>query len=130
MSKVLTGRLFVFKGREAKLNRAIFWILAQHGPLTIYDIHKEVRVQRPLRYTKYAVVNRRVRTLEDVGYLEKAGSRRTKTGFEVQLYGLTPRTYLAILLNQIDLDKFVETADEADILAILGALSSSTDREA
>jgi len=73
------------------------------------------------------VVNRRVRALEDLGYLEKAGSRRTKTGFEVQLYGLTPRTYLAILLNQINLDKFIESADEADILVILGALSYSTD---
>lgn len=125
MRRNINPRISIFKGREARLNKTIFWILAQHGPLTIYDIHKEVRAQRPLRYTKYAVVNRRVRALEDLGYVEKAGSRRTKTGFEVQLYGLTHRTYLAILLNQMNLDKFIETADEADILAVLGAFSSS-----
>jgi hypothetical protein len=39
------GRLSVFKGREARLNKAIFHILAQKGLQTIYDIHKETKVQ-------------------------------------------------------------------------------------
>jgi hypothetical protein len=42
-SKPSTLKLQVFKGREAKLNKAIFTILAHKGPLTIYDTHKEVK---------------------------------------------------------------------------------------
>ena len=50
MAKRKSGRLQVFKGREAKLNRAIFQILALKGPLIIYDIHKEVKVQKGLKH--------------------------------------------------------------------------------
>jgi hypothetical protein len=32
MTKNGKPRLSVFKGREAKLNKVIFWILAQEGP--------------------------------------------------------------------------------------------------
>ena len=44
------GRLQVFKGREARLNKAVLQILAIKGPQTIYDIHKEVKTQKRLRY--------------------------------------------------------------------------------
>jgi len=40
------GRISVFKGREAKLNFAIFHILALKDPQTIYDIHKEVKAKK------------------------------------------------------------------------------------
>jgi hypothetical protein len=32
------ARINIFKGREARLNRAVFWILAQKAPLTVYDM--------------------------------------------------------------------------------------------
>ena len=114
--------LSVFKGRETRLNKAIIWILALKGPSTAYDICREVRAQRAFQYTRYSVVNRRVRALEEKGYLEKIGTRRTKAGFEASLYRLTPRAYLAIALDQIDLDSFLE-ADEATVLTALGALT-------
>jgi len=117
-------RLSVFKGREARLNRAMFWILAFEGPLTIYDICKRVRTQRPFRRTGYSVVNRKVRMMESLGYVERIGTRRTKAGFEAFLFQLTTRTYLAILLNQIDLDTFIGEADEAQVLSVLGVLAS------
>jgi DNA-binding MarR family transcriptional regulator len=66
-----SGRISVFKGRQAKLNKAIFHILALKGPLTIYDIHKEVKAQRGFRQTRYANVNKRVRALEESGYINK-----------------------------------------------------------
>jgi len=68
-----SGRLSVFKGREDKLNKTIFQILALKGPVTIYEISKEVKAQKSLKHTKYTNVNRRVRMLEEQGYIEKVG---------------------------------------------------------
>lgn len=115
-----TSSLSVFKGREAKLNKAIFHTLALEGPQTIYDIHKEVKTQRKLRHTRYATVNKRARALEALGYVKKIGVKKTKAGFEAIIYELTARTYLAILLDSINLDELVTRADETTASAILG----------
>jgi len=119
-----SGRLSVFKGREARLNKALFHILALKGPLTIYEVCKEVKTQKGLKHTKYTNVNRRVRALEELGYLEKVGTRKTQAGFQATLHQLTPRVYLALLLNQINLDNFIQTAGEDSIIATLAALTS------
>ena len=118
-----TGRISVFKGREAKLNRAIFQILALKSPLTIYDIHKEVKARRGFRRTRYATVNKRVRSLEKLRYVKRIGVKKTKAGFEASIYELTARAYLAILLNSINLDKLVMHVDEATALTILGSIA-------
>jgi len=115
-------RISIFRGRDARLNKAIFWILAQQGSLTIYDIWRKLRAQRDFAYTPYNTVNRRVRALEEHGYVEKIGERKTKTGFVAVLYQLTTRTYLAIVLDRIDIDDFIEKAPEAMTLTTLAAL--------
>jgi hypothetical protein len=125
-SKRNCGRISVFKGREAKLNFAVFHILALKGPLTIYEAFKEVKTQKGLKNTKYTNVNRRIRTLEQSGYLEKTGQRKTLAGFQATMYQLKPKAYLALLLNQINLDDFTQTADEETIIATLAALISHT----
>jgi len=117
-----SGRLSVFKGREARLNKAIFHILALKGPLTIYDISKEVKTQKGLKHTKYTNVNRRVRALEDLGYLEKAGTRKTQAGFQATLYQLTARAYLALLVERINLNNFIQKADEDTVITALATL--------
>ena len=124
MPKPKNTKLSVFKGHEAKLNKAIFHILALKGPLTIYDICKEVRTKKGLKHTKYTNVLRRIRALEESGYLEKAGTRKTLPGSERLLYKLSSKTYLALLLNKINLDSFIQTADEDTIIATLAALMS------
>jgi len=121
------GRLSVFKGREAKLNKAIFHILAHRGPLITYDIHKEVKAQKGLKHTKYTNVLRRIKALEESGYLEKAGMRKTLPGSERVLYKLSSKTYLALLLNKINLDSFIQTADEDTITAMLAAIIQNKD---
>ena len=120
------GRISVFKGREAKLNRAIFQVLALKSPLITYDIHKEVKTQKGLKRTKYTNVLRRVRALEESDYLEKIGTRKIKTqpGSQAILYQLTPRAYLAILLNKINLDHFVKTTDNDTAIVTVAALIS------
>ena len=118
--KKQTGRISVFKGRKARLNRAIFDILAGKGPHTIYDIHKILKTQRRLRHVRYPSVNRRVRSLEERGYIKKIGVKKTKTGSRAIIYDLAIRAYLAILLNSIKLDKLVMQVDEVAALILLG----------
>ena len=121
-----TGRISVFKGRKAKLNHAIFRILAVKGPLTIYDIHKTVKTQRRLKHVRYASVNKRVRSLEETGYIKKIGVKKTKTGSQAIIYELTARAYLAILFDSIKLDKVVMQVDEVAALVILGDIISAS----
>jgi DNA-binding Lrp family transcriptional regulator len=124
-SKRNAGRLSVFKGHEARLNQAIFHILALKGPQTIYDIHKEVKAQKRLKYVRYASVNKRVRALEESGYIRKIGIKKTKAGFEASIYELCAKAYLAILLNSVNLEDLLARVNEASASAILGALASA-----
>jgi hypothetical protein len=122
--KANSGKLSVFKGHEARLNKAIFHIIALKSPLTIYEAFKEVKTQKGLKNTKYTNVNRRIRTLEQSGYLEKAGQRKTLAGFEATLYQLSAKGYLALKLNQTDIETLLQNADETAILTLLATLST------
>jgi hypothetical protein len=119
------GRISVFKGREAKLNFAIFQVLSLKGPQTIYDIHKELKAQKGLRYIRYATVNKRIRLLKESGYINKIGEKKTKAGFQASVYELTARAYLAMLLNFINLDVLLMKVDEATASEILATIMSS-----
>jgi len=118
------AKISVFKGREARLNKAIFWILAQQGRLTIYDIWRKLREQKDFTYIRYHIVNRRVKALEKQGFIERVGEKRTKTGFVAAFYKLAARAYLAMLLDQTDLDDFIEKVSEDIILSVLAAFTS------
>ena len=118
-----TGRISIFKGREARLNRAIFDILALKGPLTIYDMYTEVRLRKKLRHVRYATVNKRVRLLERVGCIEKIGTKKTKAGFEASIYELATKAYLGMLLNCVDLEDLFERVDETTASTILAIIS-------
>jgi DNA-binding PadR family transcriptional regulator len=118
------ARVSIFKGREARLNKAIFWILAHQDSLTIYEIWRKLRAQRDFAYVRYHIVNRRVKRLEMQGFIEKAGERGTKTGFQAALYKLTVRFYLAILLEEFDMDDFLRIASDEDAVTMLLILVS------
>jgi len=116
----------VFKGREAKLNRAIFQSLALKGAQTIYDIHKHVRTFRGMKYTYYGNVNKRVRALRQQGYVKEVNIKSTKAGFEATEYELTTRTYLALMLDSINLEDLLNRMDQdaaSEILAVIVALT-------
>ena len=121
-----TSGICIFKGIEAKLNKAIFHILALTGPLTTYDIHKHVRHRRTLRHTRYASVNKRVRSLEDLGYIRKIGVKKTKAGFDASKYDLATKAYLALLLDFIDLNDVLYRVDDVTASAILAAIAYVT----
>ena len=122
MPKPKNTRLSVFKGREARLNRAIFQSLALKGVQTIYDIHKHVRTFRGLRYTYYGNVNKRVRALQQLGYVKEVRVKSTKAGFEATEYELTTRTYLALMLDSINPEDLLNRMDDDAALDILAAM--------
>jgi hypothetical protein len=116
-------KLSVFKGREARLNHTIFQTLTQRSPLAIYEIHKQIKTQRGLKRTKYTNVSRRVRALEESGYLDNAGIRDTQAGGQATLYQLATRAQVALFLSQISPDTFIKEADEDTLIAQLAALT-------
>jgi predicted transcriptional regulator len=121
------GRLSVFKGREARLNKVIFHILALESPLTIYEIAKEVKRQRLLHRKLYSVISRRVRKLEEQGYLSIAGTKKTRPGITANTYELTSKLHLAILLNKTDHEQLLQKADNTTIIDLLAALTRQPD---
>ena len=125
-SKRNCGRISVFKGREAKLNFAVFHVPALKGPQTIYDIHKRLRTMRGLRYTHYGNVNKRVRALRQLGYVKEVNVKSTKAGFEANEYELTTRAYLALLLDSINLEDVLNRMDEDLASEILAAIATLT----
>jgi repressor of nif and glnA expression len=119
------ANISVFKGRTRNLTKVIFWILGQHSPLAIYDIFEEVRQQKGLRHTKYSVVNHRVRKLEELGFLEKSGTRKTLTDMDSALYQLTTKAYLAIILENINLEAFLGKANENETTTALALFTQT-----
>jgi len=120
MEEIGRVRLSVFTGTKARLNRIILRVLAQYGPLTISDLRKKTKTLRDFRYTRYSVIHRRVNTLQNEGFLEEVSINEVRKS---PIYGLTPRGKLAILLDQLDLDEVLRTADVEKIAAILSVLS-------
>jgi len=116
-----SGRLQIFKGRKAKLNRAIFHILALKNPQATWDIFKQFKKQKDMADLRYSVLIRRVKALQESDYLMKVGERKTMPGSETALYQLTPRAELAVALDQINLDKFITEADYHRIITALEA---------
>ena len=122
-----TVKLSVFKGKEAKLNRAIFQVLAQKSPQTAWQIFNQLTKQKHLLDLKYWVLIRRIKKLQESDFILKVGETKTMPGTETGQYQLTPRAELAIVIDQIDLDKFITKANYHRILTTLEALQNLKD---
>jgi len=114
----------VFKGREARLNRAIFQSLASKSPQTKWDIFRQFKKQKGMSHLRYWVLIRRIEALHKQDYLLNVGETETLPGSETALYQLTPRAELAMALDQVDLDKFIKEADYHRILSALEAFQN------
>jgi hypothetical protein len=119
------ARLSVFKGREARLNKAIFHILALKGPQPVYALLSEIRKQRGFTGTRYEVLRRRLEALEKPDYLMKVGIVKTHVGSYAPVYQLIPRAELASTLSKINLDRFIKDAHYAQIIKMLETLKPS-----
>jgi hypothetical protein len=116
--------LSVFKGREARLNRAILQIVTAKSPLTIWDIKKQVVARRGFKQTRYHNINTRVKALESQIYLRKIGERETKAGGKAALYEATARAYFALLVGGLHLDDLINQLDEIETMTIVSLIVS------
>jgi len=64
--------------------------------------------------------------LEDLGYIRKIGTKKTRAGFDASTYSLTTKAYLALLLNSVDLEELLKRVDDATASAILAAITYIT----
>jgi DNA-binding transcriptional ArsR family regulator len=115
--------LSVFKGREAKLNRAIFKILALKGPQSTNSLYKNVRKLRGFSRKHYGNINKRVRALEELGYVKAADVQNLKGRTKAVIYELKTKAYLALMLDSISLETMLNRTNEETATKILAAIA-------
>ena len=115
-------RLSVFKGREAKLNRAILYILAWESGLSIRQVCKKVRTHKGLENTRYRVVNRRVKALQQEGYLELAEIEEMRRGFQAKHFEPTTKAYVALALEAVDFNALLQSSKEEKLTTLLAII--------
>jgi len=113
-----TIKLSVFKGREAKLNHAIIRALSVKEPQTTHQLFNKIIRFKELKDTSYSTLNKRVRCLEQSGYLKKALVKQ-RVGGVSNYYELRPKIYLAQFLASNDIFKLLEHADDQLSLTFL-----------
>lgn len=116
--------LAVFKGREAKLNRAIIRFLVVQSPQTIWDLQKQIIETRGLRATRYHNTNKRVKDLEIKGYIKSIGEKQTKAGGKAVLYEATAKAIFALLVGSLSLDDLIAELDELSLLTIVSIVAA------
>jgi hypothetical protein len=121
--------LSVFKGREAKLNRAILQSVALKGPQTIYNIYKLVKMTKSLRNVHYGNVNKRVRALAKLGYTKAIKTQDTKAGFEANVFELTAKAQLSLLLSSTNMEDLLNLIEENYAMEIVAAILASINRK-
>jgi len=119
-------KLSLFKGREARLNKIILLILCRECRLNVWQVYKRVRENRGFRHFRYHVINRRIRDLEQEGFIEVTMVKETPQGQKIKYYQPTTKTYLAFLLDTINLDQLIQSANNTDIITLLAALTGIT----
>lgn len=117
------SELSVFKGREAMLNRAIFKILALKGPQSTNSLYKNVKKLRGFSSKHYGNVNKRVRALEELGYVKAADIQNLKGRTKAVIYKLETKAYLALTLASISLETMLNRANEESATKILAAIA-------
>jgi hypothetical protein len=115
--------LDVFSGREARLNRVIFVVLDAKNPLTSYDMYLAVRRIKGFRHVKWRSIDRRIKALYVQGWIIKRGTRLAKAHFLSPLYALDVRAQVALALDRIDLNIFIQVAPESGLELMVDLLS-------
>ena len=93
--------------------------------MNIWQVYKRVRETRGFRHLRYHVINRRIRDLEQGGFIEVTMVKETPQGQKVKYYQPTTKTYLTFLLDAVNLDQLIQSANNTDIITLLAALSAT-----
>ena len=116
-------RLEVFSGKEASLNRVILQILRQKGALIPYDVSLNVKRTKDFMHTDTNTVYRRMEAQEEQGWIVVVGNRPTQPGWCSDLYGITLRGKAALRLDEWNIEDFLRTATDEQLLKLLDAFS-------
>ena len=111
----------VFKGRKADLTHAILQILSKEA-LIKYDVHKTI-INQGFKDTRYGTIKKRIKILEETGYLKQAGIRKTQPGSEGILYEATFKALAALKLNITNLEDLFKHMDETSAIELLALLT-------
>lgn len=120
--KCVGCELSVFKGREGKLNLAIFLILALSDPLPIKKLHKQLSNDPKLEGTYYSSLTKRLHCLVDEEYLIE-----NKVGRQAATYQLTNKALLAMFLDANSMQEILDKASEKKRAFLLLALVNSVE---
>ena len=119
--KCMGSELSVFMGVEAKLNFAIFLILAVSDyPLKNTELLKLLNKQRKSNDTYYGSITKRLRCLVNEEYLKE-----NKVGSKAATYQLTNKALLAMLWNSNNMQEILDKASEKKRGFLLLALANS-----
>jgi hypothetical protein len=110
--------LSVFKGREARLNHAIFQTLAIKGPQTIHQLQKHLHKQKDLQGTYYASIMRRIHCLEKAGYIAQSLTCKGP-GSKAGEYELCTKAYLAAFMNYHSPEELLNKVTDKDAKIVL-----------
>jgi len=125
MTRNEKSKLSIFKGREARLNRIILFIFGRECCLNIWQVYKKIRETRGFQHLRYHVINRRIRDLEQKGFIEVTTIREMPQGQKVKYFQPTSKTYLVFLLDLIDFDQLIQQTNDEDAVTLLAALSGA-----
>ncbi|MEM2099680.1 MAG: hypothetical protein QXU99_08110 [Candidatus Bathyarchaeia archaeon] len=107
-------RLKVFSGREARLNRAIFEILAKESPQPLKQLYKKVSKQKGLEETYYASLTKRLRCLKEAGYIAETKQKHPSP----TIYELRTKAYHAMLLKENNMQDILDKATDTQAAII------------
>jgi DNA-binding PadR family transcriptional regulator len=113
--KIKGKQLKIFSGKEATLNHVIFLNLLKK-PLIPYDIWRSIKTIKGLRHTHYKTVCRRIHALHQQNWINMAGNRTTKSSGNSPLYTLTLKAKAALKFNQQNIDDYLQTATDKQLL--------------
>lgn len=118
-------RLKVFSGREARLNRAIFEILAKESPQPLKQLYKKINKQKGLEETYYASLTKRLRCLKEAGYIAETKQKHPSP----TIYELRTKAYLAMFLEENSMQDIIEQVTDTQSALILMALLNAVTQE-
>ena len=113
----------MFKGREAKLNRAVFQTLALKGPQSTKSIHSNIKKLRGFSRKHYGNVNKRVRALEGSGHVKALTIQNTEGRTKAVVYELKAKAYLALMLDSTSIEELLSRVDEESATRLLAAIA-------
>ena len=122
--KPKSTELKVFSGREASRNLAIFEILANSDPQTIPQLQKQICKRKGLSGTYYASISKRLRCLEETGYIKQA--KPAPEGAKAATYELRIKAYLATFLKHNSMEDLLSQITDAQAAMLLLALINAT----